>query len=229
MAESEGIMKGLLVKDFNILLLQKKFLGMVLMISIILLLTAEDPSFLVGYITVMCGIITVSTINYDEFDNGNTFLFTLPITRKGYVLEKYVLVMLFSGLAWVAATLASILFSVVKLPSFDVMQGIGEAVLVFVVCMMFEFIMIPIQLKYGGEKSKVVMVAMVGIVVVLGTILKFVFEKLEGVISIDVEGLIQTLDSIGFAEWIVIVVVASVAVMMISMSVSRQIMEKKQF
>ena len=32
----------------------------------------------------------MSSISYDEFDNGNAFLFSLPITRKDYVLEKYI-------------------------------------------------------------------------------------------------------------------------------------------
>lgn len=228
-AESEGIMKGLLVKDFNILLLQKKFLGLVLMISVIMIMTMEDPSFLIGYITVMCGIVTVSTINYDELDNGNTFLFTMPITRKVYVLEKYVLVVLVSGLAWLTATVASMMVSVTKIEGFHIGEGIGIAVLTFAACMLLEFIMIPIQLKYGGEKSRIVLVAMAGVIIVAAYFLNFLAEKMEGIISIDVEGLLNRINSMGLNGLVVVVVCVSVAVMLISIVISTRIMEKKQF
>ena len=222
-------MKGLLVKDFNILLLQKKFLGIVLMISVIMFMTMEDPSFLIGYITVMCGIVTVGTINYDDLDNGNTFLFTMPITRKVYVLEKYVLVVLVSGCAWLAATLSSVMISATKIDGFNIGEGIAVAVLTYVACMLLEFIMIPIQLKYGGERSKVVIVATVGIVVAIGYFWNLFFKKLEGIISVDVEGLLNTINSLGLNGLVVVAVGASVAVMLISMFISAKIMEKKQF
>ena len=44
----------------------------------------------VGYVTFIFTLFTVSTISYDEYDNGYPFLFTLPITRRQYVNEKYV-------------------------------------------------------------------------------------------------------------------------------------------
>lgn len=222
-------MKGLLVKDLNILLLQKKFLGVVLIIAAIVLMTMEDPSFLIGYITVLCGIVTVSTINYDDFDNGNTFLFTLPITRKLYVLEKYVLLVAVSGCAWLVSTMVSIVILYVRTEGFIVAEGIAMAVLTFVVCMLIEFIMVPIQLKYGGEKSKVVMVTIVGIVVVMGYFLKYISKRLEGIVSIDVEGLLNAVESIGISGWVLIAVCACVVVMLISIVVSEKIMEKKQF
>ncbi len=222
-------MKGLLVKDFNILLLQKKFLRIFLIISVVMLMTAQEPSFFVAYLTMVCGIVTVSTINYDELDNGNTFLFTLPITRKGYVVEKYVLVVLISGLAWLIATTASILISVAKIENYSIVNGILEAVIIFVVCMTMEFIMIPIQIKYGGEKSRVVLVAIAGVIAVAGYLLKLLSEKMPGVVSIDVEALFRTIDSIGFAGLVAIAVGTGVVVLLISMVISGRVMERKQF
>lgn len=222
-------MKGLLVKDLNILLLQKKFLGVVLIIAAIMLMTMEDPSFLISYITVLCGIVTVSTINYDDLDNGNTFLFTLPITRKLYVLEKYVLLVAVSGCAWLVSTMVSIVISYARTEGFIVAEGIAMAVLTFVVCMLIEFIMVPIQLKYGGETSRVVMITIAGIVVVMGYFLKYISKRLEGIVSIDVEGLLNAVESIGISGWVLIAVCACVVVMLISIVVSEKIMEKKQF
>ena len=62
-------MKGLLVKDLQIMLIQRKFLLLVLGIAFFMGLTMEDTSFLTGYIIFMCSILVLSTISYDDFDN----------------------------------------------------------------------------------------------------------------------------------------------------------------
>ncbi len=50
-------------------------------------------------------LFTLSTISYDEFDNGNAFLFSLPITRAGYVVEKYCFALILALSAWTISTL----------------------------------------------------------------------------------------------------------------------------
>ena len=52
--------------------------------------TSTDATFVSGYISIVFAMFAISTISYDEYDNGNAFLFTLPFSRKEYVLSKYV-------------------------------------------------------------------------------------------------------------------------------------------
>lgn len=82
-------MKGLLIKDFKLLKGQKQFLAAVLVVTIVFMTTNTSLSFIISYITVMMGMITLTTISYDEYENGMGYLFTLPVSRKGYVREKY--------------------------------------------------------------------------------------------------------------------------------------------
>ena len=82
-------MKGLLIKDFKLLQGQKNFFITIIAIAGIMAIFMEDASFIIGYMTFVGSLFTLSTISYDEFDNGNAFLFSLPITRKDYILEKY--------------------------------------------------------------------------------------------------------------------------------------------
>lgn len=82
-------MKGLLVKDFKILKLQKNTLFLFLFIAIWLTAFSDNASFIIGYFTFVFSLFSLSSISYDEFDNGNAFLFSLPITRIDYVIEKY--------------------------------------------------------------------------------------------------------------------------------------------
>ena len=94
-------MKGLLVKDFKLMMLQKNFLLLILAIVIGMMILSDDMVFPIGFLSFIASLFTVSTISYDDFDNGNAFLFTLPITRNNYVIEKYFLGLLFGCIAWI--------------------------------------------------------------------------------------------------------------------------------
>ena len=94
-------MKGLLIKDFKLMLNQKKFfILIVLILGAIACFLDFDYYFLIGYFMFICSLFTISTISYDEFDNGNAFLFTLPFSRSRYVEEKYCFGILAGTCSW---------------------------------------------------------------------------------------------------------------------------------
>ena len=81
-------MKGLLTKDFRILAGQKRYFTIIILIALIFLCSGQPAQIIVGYCTMFGMLFTVNTISYDEFDHGYLFLFTLPVSRKDYVLEN---------------------------------------------------------------------------------------------------------------------------------------------
>ena len=85
-------MKGLLVKDFKLMKGQKNFFLIIAAIAASTAFFSDDTSFFMGFLPFILSMFALSTISYDEFDNGNAFLFTLPISRTGYTIEKYCLV-----------------------------------------------------------------------------------------------------------------------------------------
>lgn len=99
-------MKGLLTKDFRILAGQKRYFTIIILIALIFLCSGQPAQIIVGYCTMFGMLFTVNTISYDEFDHGYLFLFTLPVTRKDYVLEKYVFMMLCGGGFWAVSAAA---------------------------------------------------------------------------------------------------------------------------
>ena len=105
-------MKGLFVKDLKLMMLQKNFLLLILAIVIGMMIFTDDVIFPLGFLSFIVSLFTVSTISYDDFDNGNAFLFTLPITRNHYVSEKYFLGLLLGCMAWVLATVLGIITTV---------------------------------------------------------------------------------------------------------------------
>ena len=140
-------MKGLMIKDLMLLKNQKNFFVLFLIMAAFFLFSGSGSEFVLTYATSIIAYMVVGTLSYDEFNNGNAFLFTLPFKRKTYVAEKYVLGIGASLAAWAVITLA---FGVVK--SFrEVAFAFGPW---FFTCLIYLFIpvivlalMLPVQLK----------------------------------------------------------------------------------
>ena len=81
--------KGLVLKDVKLIISQMKLLLVVMVIWAIFMAGSMRMTFFVGYVAILCSFLTLSTVNFDEAENGFAYLFTLPISRKDYVFEKY--------------------------------------------------------------------------------------------------------------------------------------------
>ena len=104
-------MKGLFLKDFHYMLLQKSFLILILVIGFALSLTMSDGYyFVIGYLTFMGAILGTMSITMDDQKNGMSFLFTLPFSRKQYAAEKYLFSIL-TMLLFCVISLAAVFFT----------------------------------------------------------------------------------------------------------------------
>ncbi len=94
-------MTALLVKDWKLLKGQRQFFMVIIGLAAFYAIFMNETamSFVVTYIAIMMAMFTLSTISYDEYNNGAAFLFTLPIERREYVLEKYVFAAIVTGVS----------------------------------------------------------------------------------------------------------------------------------
>ena len=125
-------MKGLLIKDYKLMLGQKSFLGMAALMAVLYLIIYKDPIVAVVFITVMCTMFTVSTLSYDEYENGMAYLFTLPISRNIYVLEKYAFALvncIVTGVIMYAMAYGSIKVRGLAISQSDMYSGLAGACL----------------------------------------------------------------------------------------------------
>ena len=85
--------RGLLEKDFRLFLRQGGNLFLVLaVVAIFFILTGKmGADFIAVYIPSVMAVYSGNTISYDENDHGYTYLFSLPVNKKIYVREKYIL------------------------------------------------------------------------------------------------------------------------------------------
>ncbi|MDD2959630.1 MAG: ABC-2 transporter permease [Lachnospiraceae bacterium] len=217
-------MKGLLIKDFKLLKSQKNFFVIIALITAGMPIYMEDSSFIIGYMTFFGSLFTLSTISYDEFDNGNAFLFSLPFSRKSYTLEKYEFGLIIGGIFWLFATVIAIIAEMTK-NSMMIKETLMTALLMVPVMIFLLAIMLPFQFKFGGEKSRIAIIGAVGLVVVTG----LAAVKIAELFHIDLAAVFNSLPAMGMGMAAAAGIGITVLVLLISLKISVGIMNKKEF
>ena len=217
-------MKGLLIKDFY-LITQNRKTFLIYLFCCAFMAFSVDVSFVAGYIAMLLGIITLSTLSYDEYDNGMTFLMTLPVDGRTYVREKFFLLAInemigfATGLIFMALSFAfrgqlnTLSENIVPLFLFTCASG---ALLTM---------MIPIELKSGVEKGRIIMMVIYGIFgvsVAAGSRLLFSPEN-------PLLPLIEKLNSIPDRVGIAIIALLLICIVFTTYSFSLRVMEKKEY
>ena len=218
-------MKGLLIKDIKLMLGQKKFFLVVVGMGIFFMISNENPVSGVSYITMLLSIFTLSTISYDEFDNGMAFLMTLPIERKTYALEKYVFAGLVSLSSAVVTSLLAFIYDMVAKVFVDMTEVIGVACVIVLISLLMLSITIPLQIKFGSEKGRFAMI------LAMGMIFGAVYVLAQGMSGsgTDLSGVIAFLTSLEPWQIVAGAVLVTVIVLIISYSICVRIINKKEY
>ena len=160
-------MKGLFLKDFHYMLLQKSFLILILVIGFALSQTMSDGYyFVIGYLTFMGAILGTMSITMDDQKNGMSFLFTLPFSRKQYAAEKY-LFSIFTMLLLCVISLAAV-FLTRWIKHYD--TPFSEIIFTALGCcaciLFFLALMLPLTLKFGEERARLAYFIALGVFIV---------------------------------------------------------------
>lgn len=155
-------MKGMLIKDLKLLKNQRNSMFLFCVIGLMLIFTNTSVEFVLAYLTFLFCNIALSTISYDNMDNNIAFLFTLPVSKKGYVTEKYLFTVVFGAMAWIFSIAFCILCAVVQKTGMITQEFFAEAPVYLMVVFLIASFMIPIQVKFGAEKAKIIIVGVMG-------------------------------------------------------------------
>ena len=148
-------MKGLFVKDIELMKQQKQFFILVVVMEVILNLAGSGSvSFATGYFTIVTAIFAITTISYDEFDNGLAFLMTLPVTRKQYVAEKYLLGAGLTAVAWGIATITGVICKGVAELQGCLSETIIGSLIYIPLALLMLAVSLPLVIHFGAEKGR---------------------------------------------------------------------------
>lgn len=213
-------MAGLLEKDIRLILQRKQALILFVALSVLLGYTQEG-TFILGYLPVLILLLAVSTISYDELDHGFTFLMTLPIDAKTYVIEKYVFCGSAGILSWFMAIVIYAVAGMMHGKSMAIADEILMLLMFLVVVVFMMAFMIPIQIKFGANGSRMIILVVFGITMLLTFALKAVIGE-ERISAIQ-----QALDTISDISVSIISIALVVLSLVISYLCSLKAMRKK--
>ena len=219
-------MKGLLIKDFKLMLNQKNFF-----ILIVLILGATacfldfDYYFLIGYFMFICSLFTISTISYDEFDNGNDFLFTLSFSRSRYVEEKYCFGILAGTCSWFLSFVITTIIQMINFNNFIFSDWMLSTLVMLPIMFVMLAILIPFQLKYGSENGRIAIIIFLG----GGFVVCYLLANLLAQSQINFNALISFINNVDPLIILLIIFAICLAILFVSMKISKRIVLKKEF
>ena len=216
-------MRGLIVKDIELMKQQKQFFILVLIMGVIWNLSGNTSSgFTTGYFTIITAIFTVTTMSYDEFDNGMAFLMTLPISRKEYVKEKYLLGIGLTGVAWVIAVVLALICNFTAHKGRDIAEIFVGGTSMICIALLMLAVIIPMSIYYGVEKGR-------QLAVVLWIILIAAIYALVRAAVISESMLDAWIGGTNLGKTFFITAFVTVMGYLSSWRISEQLMEKKEF
>lgn len=211
-------MRGLLEKDLRLILKRKQTL-LVFLVMAVIFTVAGNGSFIVGYLTMLAGIMAVSTLSYDEYDNGYAFLLTLPVDRKTFVREKYLFCLGMTTVGWCIAVVLYYISGMIINGAEKPLSSLVVMIPLLPVMFLLSSFVIPLQLKFGAEKSRLVLFGVFG----AAALILFIAKN-----YLSVEGLAQALASVSLTAILAVLAALMVVILICLYLWSIRIMEKKE-
>ncbi|MBE6117682.1 MAG: ABC-2 transporter permease [Erysipelotrichaceae bacterium] len=214
-------MKGLLIKDALLILRNKRSFTTLMLVCLIFGFSMGDNvPFVLCYTATVFGVLALGTVSYDEFDNGYPFLMSLPFERKTYAVEKYVFSLLFELAGLLVGLLVCVLAAAVRGFAIEPLETALFALVSFPLLIMIMSMLIFVQLKYGPERSRLVMFLFYGIILAGMAIVSRFKDRF------DFSGMIENISPAAAAIGLLAVMVV-VVVLMCRLSI--RAVEKKEY
>ncbi|MDO4454388.1 MAG: ABC-2 transporter permease [Eubacteriales bacterium] len=217
-------MRGLIKKDCYVMKdFKKVLLLMIFMVVFFLAMETTNVSFVLGYMTILSGILVINVMGIDDQQNVNAFLFTLPVSRKEYIVEKYGFGMVMGMIGCGISVACVILFSIIKQMPINWAVLLGQVVCIIGVLFVILGFGIPVQIKFGGEKGRIILIVgvmgicfgMVGIAKIMRQFHTEWIEKIGQILN---------------QEWIwIVAVIVVLAFFIASFFYSVHLMKKKEY
>ena len=210
-------MLGLIKKDLLVIKANIKVLLVVLLalLSITFQGNEENGLFIIPYIGVL---MFVSTFSYDEFNNWNSYVSTLPNGRRA-VGAKYIATIILVLILSVISVIATMGISYIKSDSVNVSEFLMPLAGTIFGTSLIVSILYPITIKFGALNGRIIIfVVVIGMTLIVGAIAKIADMN-------NLVGFINSVEDYG----VVFAVLISALLLVISYFISQKIFRNKEF
>lgn len=166
-------MKALFIKDIRIVLKQQRVLICAFFAVITILAFATDNSmYAVAFVLFLVPTMMLTTISYDTFENGMSYIMSLPVSVKDYVAEKYILTVASSLIFNIMATiLINVVLSIGKGVGIMPLELIVNAMLAQFMVLIYISLVLPVDIRFGTDKGMIIVVLMAVVIGAAGPML----------------------------------------------------------
>lgn len=168
-------MKGLFIKDFEYLKDSKLLFIFLIVFGLLMSYFNESPYFILGYFSVFASLLLAGTMNYDDYNSNLATIFILPISKRDYIKQKYLLGLILGSFLTILAILCTsiiqyILNSSLAFISLDFFIGCFLTLL-------FSYFIIsiytPVAIKLGSQDSQKASILVFCSIFVVGIIIYY--------------------------------------------------------
>ena len=166
-------MKGLILKDlYNISHNAKSMLFILLFFAVVFL----PSSGIQGYVytcALLCSMMIVTTFSFDERSNWTPYALVMPVSRNDLVASKYIVLFLFSSIGVLFGLIFGTIGGFIHRTMGIVPETLSEmplsmaALTALAFSTVFGSISIPLTLKFGAEKGRILVFASIFIPVAI--------------------------------------------------------------
>ena len=166
-------MKALFIKDIRIVLKQQRVLICAFFAVVTILAFATDNSmYAVAFVLFLVPTMMLTTISYDTFENGMSYIMSLPVSVKDYVAEKYILTVASSLIFNIMATiLINVVLSIGKGVGIMPLELIVNAMLAQFMVLIYISLVLPVDIRFGTDKGMIIVVLMAVVIGAAGPML----------------------------------------------------------
>ena len=156
-------MKGLLLKDFYMTWKYCKLYLLIAAFSIVMLFTEEGKdTFFIMYSCILCGLIPVNLLAYDERSRWVQYSAALPYTRGQIVSSKYLIGLMAQTAMALVIGLAQAVKTAMYGGFFQAGELLAAPLTALALTCALSSIIFPFVFKLGVEKGRIVFYVMIG-------------------------------------------------------------------
>ncbi len=211
-------MKGLLLKDFYLLIKKCKYIFLLCVIYLGITLIPERDSFFNAFSVIFAGMIPYTLLTYDERDKWDKYVNTLPVSKSQIVGAKYII----GIIAIFIVILLNFICLFIKSGSFAV--SIMNVSVIMFVGVVFPSFSLPIVFKFGFAKGKIISSFLAAIIAITTA----VYSNIVWVDSFDNEIPVR-MNALDFGLYLPVILFAvSAVIYTLSYLISVKLYEKRE-
>lgn len=106
---------------------------------------------------ILCSMMVITTFSFDEQSKWTKYAMIMPVSKKDYVISKFIVLALFSLIGILAGAILGTIGGLLlhKISSgISLLMSLGATAIGFIIADIFGSVSIPLLFKFGAEKAR---------------------------------------------------------------------------